>query len=84
MSYHITIENGEIDYNDVEEIRQCGYHIEDITNGCMTELIHIQTKKEVNDIIRTVRKTAIDIHLFKSVKIPNSKALQKQLDNNPW
>lgn len=82
--YHISIENGEVDYNQVGEIQATGYLQDDITNGCLTELQFIQSKKEVNDIVRIVRKTAIDIHVYKLVKIENSKALQKQVDSNPW
>ena len=80
--YQLTIENGDIDYNQVEEIRQCGYHTDDITNGCLTTLHEIRTMKELKHIINIVKKDAIELHVFKLVKMPLDKKVEKQVKQN--
>ena len=82
--YIMTIENGNIDLNDSKELQETGYLQDDITNGNMVALQYIPTLKEVKRIIKLVRKTAIQITVWKMVTIPNDKKLQKQLDSNPW
>lgn len=82
--YIMSIENGVIDYNKVKEIRDSGYLMSDITNGVITTLEFIPNLKEVKEIINIVRKSAIEITVWKMVKLPNDKNLQKQLDSNNW
>ena len=82
--YNITIENGWIDYNDDKMLQDTGYLDDDYTNGTLTTLSNIRTKKELNKIINHVKQSAIGIHVFKLVPIPNSNPLQKKLNNNPW
>lgn len=80
--YQIVIENGEIDYNDVEAIRQCGHHRDDITNGCFTTLDEIPTMRTVKYIINIVKEDAIDLYVYKLVKVPLDKEVKKQIKQN--
>ncbi len=80
--YHVSIENGNIDWNKVESIEQCGYCQDDITNGCMTVLENVQTLKEVNEIIDIVKNDAIDIHVWTLVDRPLRKEVEVLLKRN--
>ena len=82
--YNITIENGILNLNKVKAIKDTGYLEDDITNGVLTRLSEVPTKKEVNEIIKKVKGTAIGIHVWKLVPVNIPKAVKEQVKNNPW
>lgn len=83
--YYISVENGSIDYNKHKGLVDFEHYIiDDLTNGVLTLFHFVQTKKEVNEIVKIVKETAIDVHVYKLVKIKNDPNLQKKLNSNPW